>query len=425
MNNVKQSCLAENMNLITIKSDKFKSNFLSLYIKRPLNKEEVTYNSMLPYVLKSATKKMNNPVQITKTLQNMYGAGLAVDSSKKGEKQIISFKLSLIEDSLVEDNIFEQGLDFLKEIVFNPLIEEEAFKKEFFDLEAFNLKDLISSRINDKGRYAIERCIEVMCEDEPYSIFEYGYEEDLEKMTPKSLFDYYKKIIMQSPIDIVITGNIDHEKTLNILKNEWSKFIVDRDAKIEKEKIDIKVKDVKVKEEKFDVTQGKLVLGFRTYVDFREKNYYDLILYSSILGGGAHSKMFNHIREEQSMCYYIYSTLEKYKGLMFIGSGIEIKNYKKTMELIQIELDNMKSGKIEELEFENSKKSIINGIKSLNDSIAGLSEFYYSQMVSKVNETPEKIIENIENVTLEGVKKIANQIELDTVYFLKNLEGGN
>src|SRR5690554_3898573 len=87
--------------------------------------------------------------------------------------------------------------------------------------------------------------------------------------------------------------------------------------------------EIKEMEEEMDVNQGKLTLGYRTNVHYYDPLYPALMVYSSILGGGAHSKLFINVREKNSLCYYIFSRLEKYKSLMLISSGIEIQNFEK------------------------------------------------------------------------------------------------
>ena len=170
-----------------------------------------------------------------------------------------------------------------------------------------------------------------------------------------------------------------------------------------------------------DITQGKLVMGFRCNVDYKDEfKYYSLFVGSNVLGGGPHSKLFVNVREKESLCYYIYSSLEKYKTSMFISSGIESANYDKTIELIQEQLKYLKEGQISDEELLNSKSAIISSLKSIKDSIGGASDFYFSQTMGKTNSTVEKIIEMIEKITVEDIVDAVKNIELDTIYFLSN-----
>ena len=170
-----------------------------------------------------------------------------------------------------------------------------------------------------------------------------------------------------------------------------------------------------------NITQGKLVMGYRTNIDFKDtQKYYSLVVGSNVLGGGPHSKMFINIREKESLCYYIYSSIEKYKGIMFISSGIECQNYDKTVQLVKEQINSIKNKEITQEEIQSSKKALINSIKSVSDSIGGMSDFYFAQGLSDSNMTLEEMIQHIENVTIDSISEAFEGLELDTVYFLRN-----
>ena len=287
-------------------------------------------------------------------------------------------------------------------------------------IEKENLKNRIESIINDKGRYAVERAREEMFKNEKYGISDLGYLADIDKITAKGLYEHYVNIMKTSPIDIVVEGNFDEDEIVEIISNG---FDFHRENIIEIPRADFikKVDEIKVIKEEMDITQGKLVMGYRCNVDYKDEfKYYSLFVGSNVLGGGPHSKLFVNVREKESLCYYIYSSLEKYKTSMFISSGIESENYDKTVELIGEQLKSLKEGKISDEELLNSKSAIISSLKTIKDSLGGSSDFYFSQSMGGTNTTVEKIIEMIEKVTVSDIVEAFKNIELDTIYFLSN-----
>ncbi len=140
-----------------------------------------------------------------------------------------------------------------------------------------------------------------------------------------------------------------------------------------------------------DITQGKLVMGFRANTDYKDaKKYYALVTGVGVLGGGPHSKLFNNVREKERLCYYIFANVDnnnvrekerlcyyifanvdKYKSIMMISSGIEVQNREKTEKLILENLEAVKKGDITEEELINTKKSLINGLRSSCDGLGG------------------------------------------------------
>lgn len=420
MRDIKTISLGNKINLTLIPEKKFKTNVVSIYIQRVLDKEESTKNALLPYIVTSGCEKYKTMRQISNELENLYGSSIMGGISKRGERQVIAFKIVSTDERYLDEKIFGRVITFFNKIINHPLVVDGGFKKEYVDIEKANLRERILSIINDKGSYAVEKAFENMCKNERYSISEYGYEEDLENITPQELFKHYEYILRTSPIDIVVEGDFNENEVIDIISKN---FVFRREEIIEipREEYIKNISKVKIIEEKMDVTQGKLVMGYRSNIDYKnEKDYYALVVGSNILGGGPSSKLFLNIREKESLCYYIYSSVEKYKGILFIGAGIEFENYDKTVELVTKQLESIKLWKISNEELGNSKIALTNAMKALGDNIGAMSDFYFAQNISKTNSTVEEIINWINDVSIEDIVNAFSNIQLDTIYFLRN-----
>lgn len=420
MKNNKTINLGKGINLTLIPEEKFKSNLVSIYIQRILDRDEVTMNALLPSIIKSGSEKYPSAREMSYHQDDLYGVSIGADSSKRGESQVITFKIISTDEEYLDEQIFKKVVKYLDEVVNHPLVIDGGFKEEYVAIEKENLKNRIESIINDKGRYAVERAREEMFKNEKYGISDLGYLADIDKITAKGLYEHYVNIMKTSPIDIVVEGNFDEDEIVEIISNG---FDFHRENIIEIPRADFikKVDEIKVIKEEMDITQGKLVMGYRCNVDYKDEfKYYSLFVGSNVLGGGPHSKLFVNVREKESLCYYIYSSLEKYKTSMFISSGIESENYDKTVELIGEQLKSLKEGKISDEELLNSKSAIISSLKTIKDSLGGSSDFYFSQSMGETNTTVEKIIEMIEKVTVSDIVEAFKNIELDTIYFLSN-----
>ena len=269
--------------------------------------------------------------------------------------------------------------------------------------------------------YAGERCFEEMCKDEDFGVHELGSIDDLDSVNEKNLYDCYKDFISNSPIDIFIVGDMEEEQ-INSIKSLFDD-IEPRDVAYPKTQIIKDVKEPKTIEQEFDVTQGKITLGFRTGVEPTDKKYISLMVYNGILGGGPHSKLFNNVREKQSLAYYVFSRLEKNKGLMIVSSGIEFRNYQKTYDEIIKQHNEIKEGNITDYEFNSTISSLINRLKSIEDSAFGLIDYYLGQLVSGTDHSLEETMKNIQSVNMEDVVNVAQDIKLDTIYFLTGTTG--
>ena len=409
--------IKDGINLYHIRSSKFKTITASVNIHRPLLKSEASLNALLTDVMHRGNKLYPDMIAISKHLQDLYGAGFYTTIKRKGEDQIISFSVSCVNDKYVDEDCTKKAISFMYDVLLNPLKEDGGFKKDYVEQEKVNLKNDILALINDKRSYASWRILELMCKDDNYGVHELGTIEDVDKITNVSLFEHYERILKESPIDIFITGDIDIKNVVTLTEEAFSsitplKFEYPVCSQYKKSE---ELSDVT---EKFDVTQGKLCLGFATNILPKDEDYTALMVYNGILGGGPHSKLFNNVREKLSLAYYVSSRLERYKGLMTISSGIEIENKNAALSEIYAQMDAIKNGDISDYEFDSTIKSITNSLKSFGDDVGYSADYYLGQLVTGKIVTIDELIKNIEAITKEDVLQVAKKIEPQMVYFL-------
>ena len=399
------------MEITKLKTNKFKTNLCSIFLTLPLRKNTVTKNALLVSVLRRGFDKLKTQEEISKKLEEMYGAGFNCGVDKIGNYHVLKFYLETIDNqyTLEKENLLQEGIDLLIGIVFNPLIENSGFKKEYVKQEKENLKKILLTKKDNKAQYANERCIEEMFEGEAYSIYKYGYIEDIDEIDEKSLYEHYKKIINECKIDLFITGDsIENVKVPDIKGKQIQKININH----------IPHDKVKVVKENLDVTQGKLIIG----LNMPKEDKAAVAMYNTILGGGANSKLFQNVREKASLAYSAGSSYIRRQNTIFIKTGIEIKNYEKTLNIIKEQLEDMKNGKISDEEFNAAKKLITASIEAIPESEEDMITFYFDQRLFDDNLTVQDYLNKINNVTKEQVIQIAKKVSMDTIYFLKNKE---
>ena len=406
--------LKQGIKIHKIETNKFKTNLLAIFLSVPLNRQTVTKNALLAAVLRRGTNNMPTQENISKNLEEMYGAGFDCGIEKNGDNQTIKFYLESINDEFLpqKEELLKNSFDILFDIAFNPLIENGKFKEEYIQGEKENLKQIIEGKIDNKGSYAMERCIEEMYKNKAYGLYKYGYIEDLEKITSEELYNYYIEVIKTCKIDIFVSGMLPKNVIENIKK------LQERKVKLNEEQKDIPTQE-KIIEESMEVTQGKLVLGLDVTSNLENISYITMC-YNTILGGGANSKMFQNVREKASLAYTVGSNYLKRKQNIIIRAGIEIENYEKALQIIEEQLEDMKNGNFTDEDIQNAKNLIIATIENIPEEQDTEISYYFGQELANTNITTEEYKEKIENVTKEQIVEVAKSVKMNTIYFLKN-----
>ena len=405
----------------SLKTNKFKTNLIAIFLTSELSRKTVTSNALISAVLRRGSKNMPTQEEISKELEELYGATFDCGIDKTGDNQVLKFYIESINDKFLpqkDENMLKTSIEKILDIVFNPLIKDEAFDKEYVAQEKENIKHRIEGKVDNKARYALDRCIEEMYKNKPFGLYKFGYVEDLENIDEKNLYQQYKDLINECKIDIFISGDIDDNTESIILENEKVKELKEREPKYNKESEQEREKHGEITE-KMDVNQGKLVIGLDVNTQREDEKYYTLV-YNNILGGSANSKIFQNVREKANLAYVASSNYFRYKNNIFINCGIEISNYQKAVDLIKIQLEDMKKGNFTDEEIENAKKSIVAIIRTIDDEQDTGITYYFGQELSNNKTSIEDYIKKIEGVKRENILDVANKIDINTIYFLRD-----
>lgn len=415
--------IKKGIKLHIINTEKFKTNLLSVFLTTTLNKENVTKNALIPAVLRRGSINMPTQEAISKELEEMYGASFNCGIEKTGDNQVIKFYLEAISDDFLpqKEDLLKKSIEKLIEIAFKPLVENDSFKEEYIKSEKENLKQIIEGKKDNKAQYAMDRCVEIMYKDKPYGLYKYGDIESLEKIQSHDLYEYYLDLISKCKIDIFISGQVDESikdeisKQLEFVNEREPEYVVNNSESEQKEKRE----EPEVVSESMDITQGKLVIGL-DITEKRENLRYIASVYNSILGGNPMSKLFQNVREKESLAYTAGSVYLKPKNNIFIKCGIEIDNYEKAVEVIKEQLDDMKKGNFSDENIKNAKTNILSTVKFIPDEQDTEITYYFSQELANTNVDFEEYEGKINNVTKEEIVDFANSINVNTIYFLTN-----
>lgn len=413
-----------------INTNKFKTNLIAIFLSTPLTRENVTYNAVLSSVLRRGTKNIQNQEELSKKMEEMYGAEYNCGVNKIGNDHVLKFYMETINDDFLPqeaENMLKTGIDMLCEIAFDPLVKNGGFDDEYVSQEKENVKQIIEAKKDNKAGYAAYRCLEEMYKNEPAGLYRFGYVEDMEKINSKNLYEYFLNLLKQCKIDIFVSGDLNNVDLIEIINNnENIKKLEPRDPVyiINKPEKRMQIEKEKYVEEKLDVTQGKLVIGYDVILDEEELKCENLkyigMVYNAILGGSANSKLFQNVREKASLAYTVNSGYAYYCGNIFINAGIDIGNFQKTVDIIKKQIENMEKGEFSEQDIKNVKNTMISNIKSIDDEQDTEIIYFLGQELSNIKNSLEQYIEKVQDVKKSEIVDFAKNVKINMIYFLKN-----
>ncbi len=411
--------------LTAVQTKKFKSSVLAVHFLTPLKEDTASLHALVPMVLRRGTTLHPDLEQLSAALDELYGGSLEPMVRKKGEAQCIGFVGSFLDDAytLKREPVLEPAASLMTELLLQPYTKDGSFCPDYTSQEKANLADRIRAQVNEKRQYAQIRVVAEMCGDEPFGVDKLGSLAAVEKITPHTLWEDYQSLLATAQVELYYCGSAEVERVQAAFAPllaglpQGSERI--SPARPQKTKAPKKPRRV---EESLDVTQGKLAMGLRTNCDAWDKEYPALMLANAIYGGTTTSKLFMNVREKLSLCYYASSGLMKYKDVMLVSSGVEFDKVGQAEAEILSQLYRCQSGDFSDDELEWARRSVVSTLRTALDTQSRLEDYWLGQSAAGLTDGPDVLAQQVEAVTRQQVVAAAQDLTVDTVYFLKGRE---
>lgn len=416
--------LKKGVNLNIIKETKFKTVSIVVRFRTELKKTTVAKRMLISNLWETSNSVLKTNRDLDLKLSDMYGASYSTTVSKKGREHFLSLNLSIVDPKLLnEDNLLKEAIDFLKNVIFNPLLTiergETSFEKESFKREKKNLIKYLEATVEDRAYYAGQQLNKLYFTDENMQVAGTANAELIRKETAQTTYNYYQQMLNEDAVDIFVLGNLDG-KAIDLIEKSFLDFdFVDRQDK-SNYFYQQDIKEIQEITDEKDARQSIIQMAYNLPIQYGDDLYMALQVYNGLLGGFPHSKLFMNVREKESLAYYATSSFDSFSGILRIRAGIEAEDKDKTQALIIEQVESMKNGEFSEQEIEQTKKMLATSYHLAQDSARNLIEqsFTRAQFPDKYMEKDEWL-QALENVKPKDIISVAKLIKLQVVYFLK------
>lgn len=409
-----------NYNLHVISTNKFKTIMIKINFKRKLKKEEISMRNMLVNVLFESTKKYPTKRLMEIQTEELYELGYRGSNYSSGIYNIMGFDCIFLNPKYSEDTMLDQSFEFLKEILFNPNVVENGFDSKSFDIAHKILEEHLDSLKENADLYSQIRLYEEL---EPNGIISYrkcGYNEDLNRVNRKNLYEYYLDVLNNDIVDIFVVGDVEADDINQKIKKLFKFKKRNKSGEEHFYSSNFRRDLINCKTEITEFNQSKLLFGLKINGATKFELRYVLNVLNYILGGSPDSKLFKNVREKNSLCYTISSVSQPLISVLLIHAGINANDYDQTCSLILSQIEDMKNGKFEQIDIEKAILIYKNSMVEISETPDGLISLYSGIEYLGADNLEERI-KKIETVTKADVMNLAKKITLDTIFFL---EGG-
>ncbi|MCM1130068.1 MAG: insulinase family protein [Roseburia sp.] len=393
---------------IYIHQDKFHQIVLKKYYISKIKKEEMTIRRLLCYYQELACKSYPTEAKMSLILGELYDAKFHVSLTFFASYSLFTYTLTAVDPTFLEDK--EYTLKRIEEIFL--LLIEAKMNSASADKVLFNRaceiyeSNLLSLKENLQT-ISIDRALMHYFKGTTRDFSNYGNLEELSKITPKMLFSYYERLKEEETISIG-TGRMPAsklEKNITLTPKRNYHF---KDRKNPCKQIIEKAKS----------QQCYLNIIYETHLFLDDPLSTACSFLNYILGGSSSSYLFQKVREEQGLCYYISSSYLGASGIILISCILDPKNIDKALKAIDEALEEIKNFNFD---LDEIKNIFISNHRFLEDDLDTVIQNYLSDTYFLDTPKSLKEISLYRKVTQEDIGKVYQGLKKSFVYIL----GGN
>ncbi len=404
--------------LIAIRTDRFKSELLTVQFAVPTTPDTAQKNALLFELLRRGTEQYPTKALFHRHLDDLYSTAITPFNRRAGDMQILGINADFLGARYVGggEGLLAEVISLMAELLYHPYFPDGRFHAPYVESEKRNLTNAIRAAINNPRAYARDKCRKLLCDTEPYALSLIGTEDTVDAITPDALVAAWRAILDSVTPTFFYVGNSDPARVAALLgacfDTEKGSAPVYTDVRTSFDGVRREVVQV-------PLCQGKLAMGYRTDVTLSHPLSPASVYVNEIFGGSAASKLFLNVRERRSLCYHCSSALDLFKGTVFVSSGMKVANRTVTEEAIRAEFAAIARGEISEAEFLAARRSIDNAFRQMYDNPGALFGFYMGRALMNSDETVESRREALLRVTKDEVVEAASHVREGAVFFLE------
>ncbi len=409
--------VGEGARLLAIRTDRFKSELLSVQFAVPCRAENAQNYALFFELLRRGTVNYPTKALFHRHLDDLYATSITPYNRRAGDMQLLGLTADFLGERYVSGTgLLSHVVEMMAELLYRPYFPEGHFHTPYVESEKKHLRDAIRARINSPRSYAKAGCRKLLCPGEPYALSLIGEEDTVDAITPEALTSARAALLDSVMPTFFYVGNTDPHVVAALLSHA---FCVKGAAPAYQTAVKLPEGAPVRGGEQMPLCQGKLSIGYRTDISLSHPLSPAMVVLNEIFGGSAASKLFLNVRERRSLCYHCSSSLDLYKGVMFANAGMKVANGALTGEAMRAEFDAIVRGDISDTELNAAKSSLDNAYRQMFDNPGAMFGFYMGRALADVEESIEERRDALVRVSRSQICEAAAHIREGASFFLE------
>ncbi|WP_179394340.1 EF-P 5-aminopentanol modification-associated protein YfmF [Lacticaseibacillus absianus] len=414
--------LTSGVHLNVLPTTKFKTTRLAVHFIAPADPTTYAARTLLTSVLETSSATYPTQADLSAALETLYGANFGIGVAKDGATHRVTATLDVVDSALVEQPLLAAACQFLGEVLMRPLLVAGGFDPAVVARERHNLVEYLNSLDEDRQLQAsLAAQALYFTGDAAQATPSFGLAADVAALDGAALMAAYRQLMTVDQVEIVVLGDVQPAAVTDLIAGlgltprnpQPLTLTVDRPQTAR----------VQTRVETAAVNQAKLDQCYHAAVDLYGPQYYPALVAVELFGGSPLSFLFTDVREKASLAYYASATLDPFRHLMMVQTGIDGADADRVRALIAAQLTKVQSGDFSDDRLQAIKDGLLNGRQIAYDSPRFLArQGLLHGLIAAHQMAYEDYAARVQAVTKADVQAAAASLVLQADYLLTDKE---
>jgi len=366
-------------------SSRFRTALCTISVRVPLERATASANALLTRLLVSGCARLPERTEVATELDGLYGAEIHSSVEKEGDLQVLHFTADALARWTDGSSPIAATTALLFEMLLTPAVDADGrFSATAVEEERQNHLAEIAARENDRTRYTVDRTTALFCGDAPHGMEEDGEADLVRDLDPAALSAAYERCFREGAVQVHLAGDWSESArsaVLEAVRRFGARFPDGRRLALHPALApaplpvdpDEAAAPPRIVHETRKVEQAKVCLAYAGAPAYYSMDTIVMTLLNSMLGGDAHSLLFEKVREEEGLAYSIFSAPLRYQNGLLLCAGVPVDRTDEALASMRRQVAALAADDFPDRVFESSVRMVESALRSRGDDLAALA----------------------------------------------------
>jgi len=400
-----------------IENKNFSTTLINFIYQFKCNNDEILCLSLLSRLMSYTNKFYNKEDNFNVEKLNRYIISYKVSCQSISDVYFMNFSLLIPSKDIIKWDKLEEQITFLLDCIYKPNIENNLYDNKLFEKEKRLYTENLLNGYKNIGFIAEKNMLDMIDDKGIINKLKFKDLDNIKSLKNEDIVNFYNKYIKNTKPKILINGNIDKDKTNEIIKEYFSKLKL-KNYKLITDYNNYLCFDNIIEKHEYANFYESYVYMIYSVKDYKEEDSYKLLLVNLLLSSSSSDILLDNLRKKSNLVYSCGSSVFMKNNLLIIKAITSKNNIEFTKKVILETINSLK-------DIDKYKENVCNILYRMKLNLERNKDNFYSYSDDLINDyfktdkSLESELEILSNIEKDDLISLIDRLNLSGVYVME------